>query len=249
MSYGMLFDVTRCVGCLACEAACDEANGNHPPEDVRDLRYDKWTVVRTVEVDGEEKHVRRMCMHCQDPSCVSVCPVGAFKKTELGPVIYDENRCMGCRYCMMACPYNVPTYEWDNPTTPRVRKCIMCYERVKAGEPTACAAACPAEATVFGKREDLLAEAHKRIAENPELYYPHVFGEHEAGGSSVLFLADKNFAALGLPGNLPEGPLPELTGQVLHRLPNVVVTAGAALMGLWWIIHRRQELAASPEKK
>ncbi len=249
MSYGMLIDVTRCVGCLACESACNEANGNQPPENLRSLRYDKWTVVRTVPVDGEERSVRKLCMHCQDPSCVSVCPVGAFQKTPEGPVIYDQDRCMGCRYCIMACPYNVPTYEWNNPTTPRVRKCIMCYSKVKAGEPTACAAACPAEATLFGEREALLADAHKRISENPGTYFPHVFGEHEAGGTSVLFLADKDFVKLGFPGNLPEGPLPERTAQVLHRLPNVVVTAGAALMGLWWIVNRRQELARNPEPK
>ena len=152
----------------------------------------------TVVLDkGDDRYLRRMCMHCADPSCASACPVGAFTKTELGPVVYDGSKCLGCRYCMMVCPFNVPRYEWSNPV-PVVRKCDGCFERQKEGEETACTEACPAEATVGGTREELLAEAKRRIAESPGTYHPEIYGEHEVGGTSVLILSPVPFEQLGM---------------------------------------------------
>ncbi len=108
MVLGILTDVTRCVGCRACVYACKEIN-DLPRDDAHMLNSGTWTVV-----EGRGGlNVRRQCMHCLDPACVSVCPVGALRKTPEGPVVYDEDACMGCRYCMVACPYRVPKYVWD----------------------------------------------------------------------------------------------------------------------------------------
>jgi formate dehydrogenase iron-sulfur subunit len=187
-------------------------------------------------------------MHCEEPACASVCPVAALRKTAEGPVIYDESRCMGCRYCMVACPFGIPKYEWDEKV-PLVRKCIMCHERQAQGQIPACAEACPIEATKFGEREELLAEARQRIAESPDTYVDHIYGEHEVGVTSVLFLAPKEFASLGFPSNLGEAPLPELTYKVLSKIPNFAMVGGTFLFGIYWIVNRRMTLAAEDERR
>jgi formate dehydrogenase iron-sulfur subunit len=233
----LLIDITRCIGCQACAIACKEARGF--PEDPEDeLSATAYTVV--VEA-GEDRYIRKLCMHCNDPACASACPVGALEKTAAGPVTYHARRCLGCRYCMIACPFSVPRYEWDNPV-PSVRKCDLCAERGARGEPTVCSEACPVEATVSGTREELLAEAHRRIAENPEAYHPKVYGEHEVGGTSVLVLSPVPFEELGMK-LLGAQPLPELTWAALEKIPAVVGLGAAALMGIHWITHRRAEVA------
>jgi formate dehydrogenase iron-sulfur subunit len=177
-----------------------------------------------------------------------VCPVGALQKTALGPVIYEEDRCMGCRYCMLACPHQVPVYEWSS-RLPRVKKCNMCYERVKAGKPTACSEACPTGATITGEHDALVQEARRRIAANPKQYYDHIYGLHEAGGASVLFLAAVQLEQLGLRAHLPEEPLPLLTRRVLQFVPDVVGIGSVLLGGVYWITHRREEVAAAEGRK
>jgi formate dehydrogenase iron-sulfur subunit len=244
--HGLLIDITKCVGCGSCHDACAQANGNPqtPPETLSDQ---SWTAVLD---KGNDVYVRRLCMHCAEPACASVCPVAALHKTPEGPVLYDESRCMGCRYCMVACPYQVPKYEWKSKV-PRVRKCIMCAPRLKEGKGTACAEACPTGATLFGHPEELAAEAKARIAAEPGTYGERVFGLREAGGTSVLFLAPKgiDFAALGFPANLPDDPLPELTNRVLSKIPNFAVVGAAALFGIHWIIGRRMELAREEARR
>ncbi|MBT3343818.1 MAG: 4Fe-4S dicluster domain-containing protein [Gemmatimonadetes bacterium] len=238
MAVGILTDLTRCVGCGACEQACKEINGL-PETGVAGLSASTWTSLD--EVEGQS--IRRQCMHCLEPACVSVCPVGALQKTDEGPVTYDEDKCMGCRYCMIACPFSVPKYEWSS-TQPRVQKCIMCYDqRVKGGGEPACVEACPAKATIFGGRDELLAEARQRIRKHPERYVDHIYGLTEAGGTSVLYLSSVPFDQLGFPTGTDELALPRLTWDVLSKIPNIVSTGGVMMMGLWWIVNRREKLS------
>lgn len=179
-------------------------------------------------------------MHCNEPTCVSVCPVGALAKSPEGPVSYDADKCMGCRYCMQACPFSVPQYEWDNSITPRVRKCDMCKDRVEAGLATACATACPTGATKFGDREQLITEAQERIRDHPGRYVDHIYGVAEVGGTSVLLLSAVPFETLGYSTKLLHDPLPQLTWEVLHKLPKVVGIGGVLMSGIWWITKRRE---------
>lgn len=239
---GLLIDTVRCVGCMACYMACKEINGL-PNHDDRELNFETFTVVKKID----KYYVRQLCMHCQKPACASVCPVGALQKTSEGPVIYDAGRCIGCRYCMVACPFRIPTYEWHT-ITPRVRKCFMCYhKRVSKGETTACADACPYGATVFGARDELLRIARKRIVSQPKQYINRIYGEKELGGTNTIYLAGVSFEKFGFLPKLKESPLPVLTWNVLNRLPDIVVMAGMMLAGVVWIINRRIELLHKPE--
>lgn len=201
MHKGLLIDFTRCIGCGACMDGCRETNGlRKPPADESPplkLDSENYTVVLETESDGGEiTYSRRLCMHCAEPTCVSVCPVAALEKRDDGPVLYDGDRCMGCRYCMMACPFMVPTYTWER-LAPVIRKCILCYHRLDRGQEPACAASCPTGATRFGSRETLLRLARERIDAHPDLYVDHIYGEHEAGGTDVLMISPVEFASLG----------------------------------------------------
>jgi formate dehydrogenase iron-sulfur subunit len=241
----LLIDIVRCIGCRGCVAACKEAHSFPGSEQETELSATAYTAM----VDrGKDRYVRKLCMHCVTPSCVSVCPVGAFTKTALGPVTYDARKCLGCRYCMVACPFDVPRYEWAK-VVPAVRKCDMCAERVAGGKPPACVEVCPAEATVAGTRDELLAEAHRRIAENPGVYFPQVYGETEVGGTSVLFLSPVAFEELGFKAGLGTQALPELTWNALEKIPGVVTIGGAMLFAIWWITHRREEVALAAARE
>jgi formate dehydrogenase iron-sulfur subunit len=239
MTHGMLFDSTLCVGCGACSAACKEQNGLPPSIEERTTAYTWTTVERWAGVN-----VRRLCMHCLTPTCASVCPVGAMTKTAAGPVVYDSALCIGCRYCIVACPFDVPKYQWDQPV-PVVGKCVMCAPRLAAGQSTACATVCPTGATLFGERDALVREARARIAREPSRYVDRVYGLDEAGGTSVLLLAGVPFGQLGLPAHLPHEPLPMLTWRVLSQLPDVVMVSTVFLFGVHWITRRRREVRAS----
>lgn len=241
MAFAILFDSTKCVGCRSCESACAEKwknpyNDQIAAEEI--LSSHKLTAV----VTKGEKYVRRMCMHCLEPACVSACPVGALRKTAQGPVVYDADKCMGCRYCMTACAFGAPTYEW-NARLPKVTKCNMCLERQAVGKPTACTEACPNEATMCGDRDAMIALAKKRMADSPGTYQPHIYGMDEVGGTSVLMISDVPFEQLGLPANLPKDNLPGLTWRALETIPSVVTVGSVLLSGIYWITHRRLEVA------
>jgi formate dehydrogenase iron-sulfur subunit len=242
MSKALLYDATVCIGCKQCEQACAEKNK---------LRYDDTVAAEerqsdhkfTVVLTKGDKFMRRLCMNCQEPACASVCPVGALQKTAAGPVTYDEGKCMGCRYCMVACPFGVPKYEWGK-VLPRVQKCTMCADRVAAGRKTACADICPTGATKFGDRDDLILEAQQRIRDNPGQYVNHIYGLTEVGGTSVLLLSSVPFEEFGYRADLSRDPLPLLTYRVLSRIPDFVPLGGMLLGGVSWITHRREEVAA-----
>jgi len=235
----ILFDMVECQGCRKCIEACSDLQGfDTDPEQTVELSATAYTAMKEVD----EYPVRDLCRHCLSPSCVSVCPVGALTKHERGPVVYDVSKCLGCRYCILACPFNIPRYEWDEPV-PAVRKCDMCVARLERGQLPACAEACPMEATLSGPRDELLAEAHRRIEADPDEYHNHVYGETEVGGTSVLFLTPFPVSALGFKDVLGDKPLPELTWSVLSRIPDIVFMGGAALAAVWWITRRRDKVA------
>ncbi|HEX9886453.1 MAG TPA: 4Fe-4S dicluster domain-containing protein [Longimicrobiales bacterium] len=244
-TFAILIDTTRCKGCEKCVAACKEENGLGDDRPWRGQgAIDGLSPTRncTVLRQADDRFVLQQCRHCLEPACVSACLVGAMQKTPEGPVIYDADKCMGCRYCLMACPYGIPRYDWDR-AAPEVHKCTMCYDRVSEGREPACVEACPEEATVFGTRAELLAEARRRMAAEPGKYVPVIFGEHEVGGTSVLYISDAPLA-MGWKADLGDQPLPALTWASLEKVPPVVVGMGTLMAGIYWVIGRRMKLAA-----
>jgi len=234
----MLIDLTRCIGCEACVWACKESNGLPRETGVAKLSATTWSAL--------ERHqgvaVRRQCMHCLEPACASVCPVGALSKSAAGPVVYDAGKCIGCRYCMVGCPFGVPKYEWSS-NLPTVKKCLFCFERQAEGLQPACAEACPTGATLFGDRDALLDEAGRRIAAEPKRYVARIYGQHEAGGTSMLYLSSVPFENLGFNTELSTESYPGMSWNILSKLPNVVSVGGVLLAGIWWITGRRDTLA------
>jgi len=246
MSAAILIDITRCVGCEECVLACKEENDLGPDrlrkgqEAVDGLSASRFSTILRYP---DDHFVRQQCRHCLEPACVSACLVGAMQKTPEGPVIYDSELCMGCRYCLVACPYGIPRYEWDS-AAPLVKKCTLCYHLITEGKEPACVEACPEDALLFGERDDLLVEAHKRIADSPESYLDHVYGETEVGGTSVLYLSDISLGFLGWAENLGDGDLPHLTHAALEKVPWMVAGMGSLMGGIYWVINRRMKLAA-----
>ena len=253
-AYGCLVDLTRCIGCRKCEQACNEVNRLPAPqrsfEDLtvldRKRRPDEkaFTVINRYYsgmIDDRDKliptFVKLQCMHCQDPACASACIVGALSKQENGAVNYDVTKCIGCRYCMVACPFEIPAYEYHDPITPRVMKCTFCYERVaNEGKLPGCAEICPVEAITFGRRDTLLKVARDRIKENPGRYIDHVYGEREAGGTSWMYLSAQPFEKLGFV-TLPDHPMPRLAETIQHSLYSYLwspIVLFGMLSGIMW---------------
>ena len=229
---GVLVDTTECVGCRKCEWACNRANSltDQPLERYEDLGVfsearrmttEAFTVVNRYEnTSAPEKpvYVKSQCMHCVEPACASACLVGALKKEASGAVSYDSWKCIGCRYCMVACPFEVPTYEYEDPLAPRVRKCTFCMERTaEDGQLPACVEMCPPNALTYGRRSELIAYAHEKIAANPGRYVNHVYGEHEVGGTSWMYLASEPFENLGM-RTLGDEPAQKLTETIQHSV-------------------------------
>ncbi len=251
---GVLVDTTLCIGCRKCEEACNRRNklpravASFSDRDVlRSFRRPTATAFTVVnrfpgnpsadQAAVPDTYAKAQCMHCLYPSCVSACIVGALTKRPDGPVVYNSTICMGCRYCQVACPFEVPAYEFDEPLTPRVRKCEFCTDRYgTTGVNPACAASCPTEALVFGRRADVLAMAKDRIKRRPDRYLDHVYGEAEVGGTSWLYLTGRPVTEIGLL-DLPRTPPPERTEAIQHgifRYGVIPIAFYGLLAGLLW---------------
>jgi formate dehydrogenase iron-sulfur subunit len=242
MSKAILTDITKCIGCRECVAACKAANNlriEMPTvwQKMDGLSANNWTSI--LQKPGNH-YVRKQCRHCLEPACASACPVGALHQTSEGAVVYDSHKCLGCRYCMMACPYGIPRYDWDQPV-PYVRKCILCYPRLQEGKQPACTEVCPVQATIFGDRKELLAEAHRRLKENPGKYIDKVYGETEVGGTSVLYISDIDLSFLAYQPEVGSTPLPSTTKVAMGSVPFAFVGMGGFMAGLHWVIKRRMK--------
>ena len=260
MSRAVLVDLTRCMGCRACQVACKAWNDNpgeitqclgcydNPP----DFSVNTWSLIQFNEVEYADKlhwvFVKRQCMHCEHPACASACPVQAIHKTPEGPVVYEADRCIGCRYCMVACPFNVPRIDFDE-LFPVITKCIFCTDRVNDGMEPACVKACPTDALTFGDREELIAEGHRRIEARPHKYVNHIYGEHEAGGTSWLYLSPVLFSQLGdtFP-ELDEQPVPEISEKVaIYGTPSALIGVAGVLAGIYFATKGRLKEPAGAE--
>jgi formate dehydrogenase iron-sulfur subunit len=241
---GMLIDTTQCVGCRSCQRACKVIN-NLPTDDYATcLSATTLTVIDMHNISPVQdkpviKPVKLQCMHCQEPACVSVCPVGALYKKEDGTVAYEADKCIGCRYCMTACPFGIPKYDWDT-ASPKINKCTRsCIENSGLDSP-ACVQACPAKALTWGKRTDLLLIAKERINKSPDKYVDQVYGEKEVGGTSTLYLSSTPFSQLGFRTDLPSTALPQYTMNVMEKIPWVLGGVVTLLSGIAWWTHRTE---------
>jgi formate dehydrogenase iron-sulfur subunit len=257
-SNAVLHDITRCIGCRRCEAACNKVNELPAPEkpfdDLTVLEHKRRTTDKAYTVVNEfggDKpfFVKKQCNHCLEPACASACFVKAFTKTPEGAVVYNEKVCVGCRYCMVACPFEIPTYTYNDPLSPRVMKCTMCHPRVLEGKLPGCVQACPTEALVFGKREEVLNVARKRIYDWPDRYINHIYGEKEMGGTSWLYLSGKPFSEAGMREDLGETPAPALTAGALGAVPMVVGLWPVLLTGIYAVNKRKEKIAAQEQRQ
>ena len=270
-AYGCLVDLTRCIGCRKCEAACNRVSQLPEPqrsfEDPTVLNRERrpgeiaYTVVNRYypgRVGNQNQllptYVKIQCMHCQDPACASACIVGALTKQANGAVHYDVSKCIGCRYCMVACPFEIPAYEYHDPITPRVMKCTFCHERIaKDGGRPGCAEICPVEAITFGKRSTLLEVAQKRIRDNPAKYIDQIYGENEVGGTSWMYISGVPFEKLGFI-DVPSEPTPRLAEKIQHSLFSYLwspIALYGVLGGIMWSSrkkHGRSENDAEGER-
>lgn len=284
---GLLYDSTLCVGCKACVSACKQANNNPPefstvdhlwdtPLDTSGYTFNLIKMYRNGTMDTKDAEsngyafMKTSCMHCADPSCVSACPVTAMTKDPVtGIVNYNPDRCIGCRYCVAACPFGIPKYQYDSPTG-KIGKCELCSHRYKDGHYSACAEVCPTGATLYGKTSDLLKEAKRRLALKPGSatkyprgklggpdqsyegvvgkYLQHVYGEKEYGGTQVLKLSGVDFQKMGLP-DLPPDAAAAQSETIQHTLYGNMILPFAVLGVMTWAAKRNVIAVPDDENK
>lgn len=261
----LLYDNTKCIGCRGCQVACKQWNelpaektsffvggadsGYQNPAHLSEYTYTLISYHEVVENDELAGWAfwKNQCQHCLDPACASACLVGAMHKTEEGPVVWDNHKCIGCRYCMLACPFNIPKFEWKKVIAD-IRKCNFCYDRIAAGLIPSCAKACPTKALIFGDREELLKIAKERLLNSPERYYQHIYGVEEAGGTCMLSISSVPLQKLGYPENVPMESLAKKAAFGMHTITPAVIGISAVLGVTAFIINRRIEMAKPKEK-
>ena len=261
--FGVLFDATRCIGCRRCEAGCNQVNQLpatvKPFDDLRVLDVKRRTDAKTYTVVNRYDNLpgaagpvfrKNQCQHCLEPACASACFVRAFTKTPQGGVVWDGSVCVGCRYCMIACPFDIPTFEYNEPLTPRIMKCTMCEPLITSGKLTVpgCVGACPVEALVYGKRDDLIMMARERIRSFPGRYLNQIYGEHEMGGTNWLYVSGVPFKNIGLREDLGVTPAPEMTSGALAAVPIVAGLWPVLLTGIY-AVSKRKDKVAQEEKR
>ncbi len=260
-SYGVLFDSVLCIGCRKCEAGCNKAKEMPPPikpfDDLSVLDKRRRTSPDALTVVNRYDHVKStkgplyrkiQCNHCLEAACASVCFVKALTKTIAGPVIYDPSVCVGCRYCMIACPFEIPTYEYDKALAPRIMKCDMCHSRIIENKLPGCVEACPNESLTFGTRKDLIKIARERIRTFPDKYEDHIYGEHEMGGTNWLYLSGVPFKELEMREDLGISPAPEFTEGFLGSVPMVVALWPVLLAGMYGITKRKEKISKEEQE-
>jgi|WetSurSiteA1Bulk_404760.scaffolds.fasta_scaffold23506_2 formate dehydrogenase iron-sulfur subunit len=238
---GILVDTTRCIGCRRCEKACAEVNGLPVPdisesknEDVlkalRKTSDTQYTITNKYETEKGTIYVPKRCMHCNQPGCVAACLVKAMRKRPTGHVTWDSN-CIGCRLCMISCPFDIPKFEY-NKAMPRIQKCNLCFDRSKKGVLPGCVEACPTGALMSGSRRQILEEGKRRVADNPDKYIDHIYGEYEVGGTSHLYLSAVPFEQIGFRKDLGTVAYPEYSTGFLFAVPFVFVLWPLAMLGI-----------------
>ncbi len=246
---GVLCDVSRCIGCRACEVACAKANKleympqpsrDHALEKHRKTSFEQRTVVNRYKTSKGIVYAKSQCMHCWQPACAAACLTNAMEKHQEGPVTWDGDKCMGCRYCMVACPFEIPKYEYES-NNPRVQKCTMCWERVEKGKEPACVAACPVNALQFGLRSTIMETARARIYAHPDKYVHQIYGEKEVGGTSWVYISPVPFKEIGFRDDLGDTPYPEYTTGFLYGVPVVFLVGPTLLLGLHQLSKRNGE--------
>ncbi len=246
---GVLVDTTRCIGCRSCEVACSVSNGNFVPdvkndnalEKVRDTTEKQYTVVNRYSTEKGEIFVKKQCMHCWQPACAAACLVNAMVKTKEGPVTWDGDKCMGCRYCMVSCPFDIPKAEYHS-TNPRIMKCTMCHERLQEGKKPACVDSCPTDALMFGPKRQLMEVARHRVYSHPDKYVHQIYGENEVGGTGWLYLSAVPFNQIGFRTDLGTMPYPEYTREFLISVPLIEFGVPAFLLTLNMLTDRKNEV-------
>lgn len=236
---GVLVDTTKCIGCRTCERSCAKAHGFPEPEFDLKTGYDtprtmtvtQWTAVNRYQTDKGRVFAKKQCMHCSQPACTAACPTRAMYKTAQGPVIWRGEKCIGCRYCMISCPFDVPKFEFGS-AVPKIQKCFLCWEKLQKDEQPACTKDCPTKTLLFGDRSELIELAKGRIYEKPDKYYHEIYGEHEVGGTEWIYLSSVPFDQLAFRTDLGTTAYPEYTKQFLYSVPVVLLLWPAMLLAL-----------------
>lgn len=249
---GVLVDTTRCIGCRSCEVACSETHQNFVPDiksdnalaNLRDTSEKQFTVVNRFETAKGEVFVKKQCLHCWQPACAAACLVNAMLKTKEGPVTWNGDKCMGCRFCMISCPFDIPKFEYSG-WNPRIMKCNMCYERLQEGKRPACVESCPADALMFGQKRELMEIARHRVYSHPDKYVHHIYGENEAGGTGWLYLSAVPFDQIGFRTDLGTTPYPEYTREFLISIPLIEFGVPAFLLALNMLTDRKDDMRKS----